>query len=1175
MSGFRALPRQALLSAFAMSVAFIQPAAARELTFGQRVRVQTALERIAWSHQTGETRPFEQAVPRALIEKRVRTTLRQSIALDNLWRTPVTAEMLRREMERMFEGSRMPERLAEIAAATGNDPFLFQECVARPALVDRLARRFFATDDRIHAEVRRQAEALRLSILSGEVDPGRPHRVRRVVELVNRESGVASAEATPGAARHDLAAADYERERLRVPYLRGVPSEPVEEDRSINVRVLLEQREGYTRFADYALPKRSWDFWWSTVEWRFDERQVSPAAGLSLASLPSPARTTSDFSPGDAASCVPDDSWDNGFLDDVPDARTMSPGAAVWTGQVMIVWARGYGGGKYDPATDTWQPVSVVDAPPDAISSSLVWAGDRMIVWGGQSGGFSFLNSGGEYDPINDHWTATESLEAPTGRSEHTAVWTGTEMIVWGGIRGHGAAAQLRSGGRYNPKTRTWKDTRLTTAPGARTAHTAVWTGDRMIVWGGGFDPNAYGLMPLRTGAIYTPATDAWQEVTASGAPGARMSHAAVWTGRAMLVFGGTTFGDKGTLGGSYDPELDAWTLLPRLGGPGDTSYQTAVWSGSEMIVWGVRGLGSTNQVQLNARFDPIAFRWNPVSLINAPSPRDFHAAVWTGTLMIIWGSGRTDIGGRYSPTTDTWTPTSTGPSPAAPRGVAAAWTGTVMLAWGGQLGFSFPPSLPREGYRYDPALDHWSAISTVDAPAGRTGFAWTWSGSALLVWGGFDGFGLRDDGGAYDALQDSWHPLSNTGAPSARQAAAAIWTGDLFIVWGGVDGTGHVDSGGRYNPLTNTWSPISLVGAPIARSLHTATWTGQEMIVWGGWNPSISPLYGIADGARYDPALDEWRSMSIVPVAGRQSHSAIWTGSELIVWGGLLNGSWTATGGIYDPATDSWRTTSSVSSPSKRSLHTAVWTGREMVVWAGSMGSFGNFAVNDGGRYDPLTDTWAPTSTLWAPSPRGGHVAVWTGGMMIVWSSDLGHRSGGRYFLGQSLDDDGDGYSECALDCNDGNAEVHPGALEACDGVDNDCSGAADEPFDADGDGHPICLGDCDDFDAGAFAVAGEVRGLHLQRDRVTLFWDSAVSAAGSGTTHDVVRGHLSELPVGAGVSELCLFSQEPGWIVQDPETPAPGEGFWYLVRGTNGCGAGTWGSASSGPERISTACP
>ena len=81
-------------------------------------------------------------------------------------------------------------------------------------------------------------------------------------------------------------------------------------------------------------------------------------------------------------------------------------------------------------------------------------------------------------------------------------------------------------------------------------------------------------------------------------------------------------------------------------------------------------------------------------------------------------------------------------------------------------------------------------------------------------------------------------------------------------------------------------------------------------------------------------------------------------------------------TGGRYDPATDSWRPTSTLNAPSVRASHTAVWTGSEMIVWGG--GTFPDF--NTGGRYDPATDSWRPTSTLNAPSARERHTAVWTG---------------------------------------------------------------------------------------------------------------------------------------------------------------------------------------------------
>ena len=65
-----------------------------------------------------------------------------------------------------------------------------------------------------------------------------------------------------------------------------------------------------------------------------------------------------------------------------------------------------------------------------------------------------------------------------------------------------------------------------------------------------------------------------------------------------------------------------------------------------------------------------------------------------------------------------------------------------------------------------------------------------------------------------------------------------------------------------------------------------------------------------------------------------------------------------------------------------------------------------------------------------------------------------------------EGFDMDGDGYTTCAGDCEDNNPNVHPGVMEVCDGIDNNCDGMIDEGFDQDGDGVTTCAGDCDDND-------------------------------------------------------------------------------------------------------------
>src|SRR5438876_626614 len=109
-----------------------------------------------------------------------------------------------------------------------------------------------------------------------------------------------------------------------------------------------------------------------------------------------------------------------------------------------------------------------------------------------------------------------------------------------------------------------------------------------------------------------------------------------------------------------------------------------------------------------------------------------------------------------------------------------------------------------------------------------------------------------------------------------------------------------------------DTWTPTSLTNAPEARYWHTAVWTGSEMIVWGGEGFSGA----LNSGGRYNPSTDSWTPTSLTNApAAREDHTAVWTGSEMIVWGGdYLN-----TGGRYNPSTDSWTPTSLTNPPTGR----------------------------------------------------------------------------------------------------------------------------------------------------------------------------------------------------------------------------------------------------------------
>ena len=128
-----------LIAGWVCSGALAGGAGDRALTFQDRVHAQEAIERVYYRHQLGTTKPFEQAVPRAVLERKVRNYLDQTADLQSHRGIRVTDETLQQELARMARGSKMPDRLLELYAALGNDPFLIKECLARATLVDRPA----------------------------------------------------------------------------------------------------------------------------------------------------------------------------------------------------------------------------------------------------------------------------------------------------------------------------------------------------------------------------------------------------------------------------------------------------------------------------------------------------------------------------------------------------------------------------------------------------------------------------------------------------------------------------------------------------------------------------------------------------------------------------------------------------------------------------------------------------------------------------------------------------------------------------------------------------------------------------------------------------------------------------------------------------------------------------
>lgn len=263
------------------------------------------------------------------------------------------------------------------------------------------------------------------------------------------------------------------------------------------------------------------------------------------------------------------------------------------------------------------------------------------------------------------------------------------------------------------------------------------------------------------------------------------------------------------------------------------------------------------------------------------------------------------------------------------------------------------------------------------------------WTGEELLLWGG--GFSYKTSnsahaGAAFDPETSTLRPLPDAPIPS-RWWHTAVWTGEEMIVWGGSDARHEARDGAAYDPRTNSWRRIA--DAPMGGYAHSVVWTGEEMVVWGGSDDYESegtrgfPRTFLNVGAAYNPSSDNWRTLEASPLDPRGWHSAVWTGKEMIVWGGVSSSDYAGDAGAYDPNTGNWIEIP-VGPLSGRVEHSAVWTGAEMIVWGGSRAG-GDGGYGDGAAYDPLTRVWAQLP----PAPIAGrfrHAAVWTGNEMIVW---------------------------------------------------------------------------------------------------------------------------------------------------------------------------------------------
>lgn len=323
------------------------------------------------------------------------------------------------------------------------------------------------------------------------------------------------------------------------------------------------------------------------------------------------------------------------------------------------------------------------------------------------------------------------------GRIGAGVVWTGHKVIVWGGVirpPAFGTAEAAGDGAAYDPATNTWRA--IATAPSGALGgggNAAAWTSHSAVFWAGNSPDGPAG------GAVYEPPTDSWRRLP-DGPLGNREGYVSAWTGKELLIIGGTSGdGFASPVAAAVDPRTGSWRLLAGLNKLVAFRPNGAVWSGSEVFVAGLVSQ-CPEQGSSCGRYRPILMAYDPttdatrrIDLTGAPIQRSrlsqLAPVAWTGSAIVL-SMGDPSAGlVFYDPTSGDWRTGRAAPCPIAdPTYTESAWIGDRWVIPCGKNRLQI----------YDPSADSWQIIAAGPSPMNsRFGGVIAWTGTDLIAWSG------------------------------------------------------------------------------------------------------------------------------------------------------------------------------------------------------------------------------------------------------------------------------------------------------------------------------------------------------------------------------------------------------------------------------------------------------
>ncbi len=306
---------------------------------------------------------------------------------------------------------------------------------------------------------------------------------------------------------------------------------------------------------------------------------------------------------------------------------------------------------------------------------------------------------------------------------------------------------------------------------------------------------------------------------------------------------------------------------------------------------------------------------------------RSGHSVMWAGEEMIVWGGATADTppnltdGAAFDPVSDTWRMLPE--SPLTPGQVnRAVWAGDRMIVVGNE---------DTAEYRRD--TDTWRIIGAGIEPS-RSHRLMLWTGESVVVW---NSLGLHE----FDESTGQWRPLEGPGFGSADPWLTSLHTidGRLAIA----DLRAGSCSGRRIAVHTASgWTelpPLSLDTPSSADCSypHQMAWIGDRVVAW---EDEGHPTMALDPGG-------EWEEIATIPLGGREGPDG-----PVIMGDRLLVPQWDV-GAVFDPGSGRW---DQVRLPGYGASADMVWTGSEILMWGGAccFGTPSGPLTNDAWRWWP-----------------------------------------------------------------------------------------------------------------------------------------------------------------------------------------------------------------------------